>query len=145
MLQKGSRSSCTAVYYGCANTRTSTCVRWNYEGHAPFGQPGEQPLVVKVRLHFLTSENYCINCCQEQENAVLPVCSCITDEQRFSTAFAMSQTRNGCRDPELKCIKRSSYCKWDPNTTIQDCLYTTSGACIRDSSCPWGVTNQPIC
>jgi len=142
MLQKG--PNCKIKYYGCANTRISNCVRWNYEGHPPFGQPqGQQPLIVNVTLHFLTSENYCTNCCHEQENTVFPVCSCITDEQRFSTAFAISRQRDGCTEPD--CIKRSKYCKWDPDTTIQDCHYTTRGACVWDSSCPMGVDTQPEC
>jgi len=143
MLQKGSRAICNAVYYGCANTRTSSCLRWNYEGHSTFA-PGEQGVVQElVSLHVLSGENYCTKCCHEQANTVYPLCSCITDEQTFSTAFAISRYRDGCPEPD--CIKRSNYCKWDPDTTIDACQYTSGGACVMDSSCEVGVANQGDC
>jgi len=141
VLQKGSRAICNAVYYGCANTNNpSNCLRWNYDGQDPF-EPAAG--IQRLSLHSLSGENYCTNCCHEQENTIYPLCSCITDEQRFSTAFAISRQRDGCTDPD--CIKRSKYCKWDPDTTIDACQYTSSGACVMDSSCPIGVANQGGC
>jgi len=141
VLQKGSRAICNAVYYGCANTNNpSNCLRWNYDGQDPF-EPAAG--IQRLSLHSLTGENYCTNCCHEQSDTIYPLCSCITDEQRFSTAFAISRQRAGCTNPD--CIKRSNYCKWDPDTTIQDCHYTPSGACVMDSSCPMGVAIQGDC
>jgi len=118
------RDDCKELYHGCAVTSPSNCVRWNYGGKT---------------YHVLNGgRDWCISCCPHARSSYLQ-CSCITNQQRFSTAYAISQAL----DPEFgngrqwyDCIKKSNYCKWDTATTIPECKSRPIGACIDDGTCP---------
>jgi len=138
--------SCDSKYYGCALTSPTNCLRWSYSSLGPLvPQDGIQP-----RLHSLGGgENYCIECCSHEGSYHVP-CSCINNEQKFSTAFAISRWFDGIF--QYDCIKRSNYCKWDADATLDGCNYHTqepigtprgTGACINDVSCP--VDNYHNC
>jgi len=121
--QKNSRVACTDIYYGCATVGAAHCVRWTFE---PEKHPGRQP------LHFIGTEKYCINCCP-QENTPFLLCSCITNTQKFSTAYAISAYRNGATDYE--CIASSYFSKWDSNLQFTECKSTTKGGCKDCDTC----------
>lgn len=128
-LQKSSRNGCAHPYYGCAHTNTSYhCVRWSHG-------TGDQPLIV----HFHGNEHYCVKCCNVPNTIYLP-CDCIDNQQKFSTAFAISRERDGFG---YDCIKRSFYCKWDP-AKVPGCDYTSPGSCI-DENCPMECSAQDHC
>jgi len=129
LMKRQASQLCRNLFYGCALSSPTNCVRWTYNGLGPTtAQPGYQPLI-----HLLDgSENYCTRCCPEPNTAFVQ-CSCINNAQSFSTAFAISQYWNGLQ--QYDCIKRSRYCKWDNTASIQGCNYNTNGACI-DDGCP---------
>jgi len=124
------RQGCDNTYYGCQILTPSNCYRWVYRGFgSTVAEGGNQPL----NLHYLGSENYCVRCCEQTGTGLFP-CSCINSQRAFSTAYAISRNSNFFG---YDCVKRSSYCNWDPNDQVPGCDYANVGSCINDGSCPY--------
>jgi len=133
------RNGCRNVYYGCSVSSPYHCIHWTYQGLGTIGQPSQQPLITQ---HIYGGvEQYCTRCCQEDNTVVFP-CSCIQDEQTFSTAFAIIRERDGWG---FDCLKRSNFCRWTAGTQLGNCRYTVNGFCNQAPECPWNPCPNQDC
>merc|ERR1712142_63850 len=130
-----SRSGCNNLFYGCSVTSGRTCKRWTYQGLESIGQ---NTGLERLTYHIYGTEEYCTRCCLDENTPFLP-CSCIRNEQTFSTSFAIARASAFFG---FDCLKRSRYCKWTEDRQVSGCNYTANGSCQRHRDCPLDCWNQ---